>query len=445
MLEVPATVVRIRDRLLEGGFHVLHLVGHGGIDAEGCAHLVLETTTGEVELVPERMVAEIVEGDLSLRLITLMACHGGASAGDSPFSGLAPQLVRRGVPAAIAASGALPVDAAGCFTEHLYRHLALWGRVDAAVNEARQKLHLTASDLPDWSLPMLFMRLEDGVLWQGSETLGGRSPAEWIRELTSARGRGSAIELQGIETQMGPLEDVDGDLAMELFLAYRAVESWDDMVRIYDRLPRGQRQLPAARQQLAFALNRQGEHQQAIWMLDQLLQEVGPSHETCGMMGRAYKDLWRQAEQQDRTILATGYLDKAIANYIQGFEIDWRNGYAGINALTLLDIKGAAESLERQRELLPLVQFAVKQQLRAERPGYWAHATALELAVLGGDGPAASSACAEALVTMAEPWQGVSTADNLRLIRDRRRARGVVEPWLDQLIAELSSLGNPPR
>ncbi|MEM7352897.1 MAG: TRAFs-binding domain-containing protein [Acidobacteriota bacterium] len=439
ILDGPATLVRLRDRLVAGEFHVLHFLGHGGIEAgHRVAHLVLESSEGRAEFVEEPVFAEIFEGDRNLRLVTLMACHGGPRGGTDPFAGLAPSLVRRGVPAVVAMGGALPFDVAARFSDHLYDHLGRWGQVDAAVNEARQRLHLEAPERPEWSLPMLYMRLEDGLLWRGTEATPATTSEDLMRQIVQARSAGDGEGLKAIEDRLGSLEETSEDLAMELFLAYRAISGWVDMVRLFDHLPSTLRQRVKVRQQLAFALNRQGEHQQAIWILEKLLREAGPSHETCGILGRVYKDLWQKARSQERDALSVGYLDKAIATYIQGFEIDWRDGYAGINALTLLDIKGDDASLERQAELLPLVRFAVKQRLKADQPDYWDHATLLELAILAADAVAARQACADALAVLQEPWQAASTASNIRMIRDSRCQRGVREPWLDQLLEELS-------
>ena len=437
VLAGPATLVRIRDRLVAGEFHVLHVLAHGMAAGSGIAHLVLESSEGRAEPVEEPVFAEIFEGDRDLRLVTLMACHGGPRAGAGPFAGLAPALVRRGVPAVVATGGALPVDVAARFTDDLYSHLALWGRIDTAVNEARQRLHLQAPERHDWSLPMLFLRLDDGVLWRVEDSSESSSEV-WMRQIAQARTAGDRDHLAAIERRAGAVETMAEAVWMELFLAYRTVSSWQDMARLFELLPPSLRATPKVREQLAFALNRLGDHQQAISVLDELSREVGLSHEACGILGRVYKDLWQKARSQGREALGAGYLDKAIETYVQGFEIDWRDGYAGINALTLLDIKGDPGALERQAELLPLVRFAVKQRLK-NRPDYWDHATLLELEVLAADEAAAAQACAHALVALQEPWQAASTGKNLQLIRDRRRERGRLEPWLDRLIEELAT------
>ncbi|HWM92185.1 MAG TPA: CHAT domain-containing protein [Thermoanaerobaculia bacterium] len=165
VLEPPATLGRLRERLTEGrGFQLLHFFGHGQTRS-GVSALVLEDDEGRMHRVEEKLLAEVFLGDRELRLVTLVACHGGAPSSGDPFSGLAGRLVQRGLPAVIAMRRAVRVDSAHLFTQHLYRHIAQTGRVDAAVNEARQQLYLAEPGGIDWSSPVLYSRLADGRLW----------------------------------------------------------------------------------------------------------------------------------------------------------------------------------------------------------------------------------------------------------------------------------------
>ncbi len=166
-LQGPATVERIRDRLVAGELDALHLAAHGLLPAEEpTARLVLETGDGRADFASEELFAEVFAGQRNLRLVTLIACHGGAPASSDPFSGLAPALVRRGIPAVLAMRREISLDGATRFAEHFYRNLARGGRVDAAANEARLQLYLGEPDSPEWGTPALFMHLAEGRLWQ---------------------------------------------------------------------------------------------------------------------------------------------------------------------------------------------------------------------------------------------------------------------------------------
>src|SRR6185295_246037 len=169
ILEPPATLGRLRERLMaDGGFHLLHFFGHGQ-NRGGASALVMEDDQGRAQFVGEELLAEVFLGVRELRLVTLIACHGGAPSSRDPFSGLAGRLVQRGLPAVIAMRREVSVEDAHLFTNHLYGHLVQTGRADAAVNEARQQLYLANPRGIAWSSPVLYSRLTDGRLWLPQE------------------------------------------------------------------------------------------------------------------------------------------------------------------------------------------------------------------------------------------------------------------------------------
>ncbi len=166
-LQGPVTAARLSDRLMAGGFHALHLQAHGLLRPDrASASLILEGGEGKADFVSEDTLTEIFEGARDLRLVTLIACHGGAPSSDEPLSGLGPGLVRRGMPAVVAMRQSIRFSTAASFCHHFYRNLARGGCVDRAVNEARHQLSLSLRDSDEWSTPILFMRLRDGLLWR---------------------------------------------------------------------------------------------------------------------------------------------------------------------------------------------------------------------------------------------------------------------------------------
>ncbi len=169
VLEGPTTVARLRERLMEGEFHALHLQAHGLLRSEDSGDstcLVLEDDAGNAALVEEELLSRIFEGLNTLRLVTLVACHGGKQPRDDPFSGLGPGLVRRGIPAVVAMRKEISFGAAVRFCDHFYRNLSRSGCVDSSVNEARNQLFLSPLEESEFGTPVLFMRLADGLLWE---------------------------------------------------------------------------------------------------------------------------------------------------------------------------------------------------------------------------------------------------------------------------------------
>lgn len=268
--------------------------------------------------------------------------------------------------------------------------------------------------------------------------------------LTEARrldARAGAQALADIEQSLGPLDGAEIGAVVDLFLSYRAVGAHDAMIQLYDHMPEVLRRTVLVREQLAFALNRRAgkdpaqraDRDRAIAILNELLEQHGPSPETLGILGRIYKDQWGAAQRAGDAQSARGYLRKAIDAYVRGFEADWRDAYPGINAVTLLELDGSPRSLAERDRMVPVVRYAVEQRLRTTEPDYWDYAILLELAVLASDEVAAKDRLADALAAVREYWEPETTARNLRLLRDVRVDRGTEMAWLDPILAALEA------
>jgi tetratricopeptide (TPR) repeat protein len=265
-----------------------------------------------------------------------------------------------------------------------------------------------------------------------------RYSSERKSALAGARRKGDASAMAAIEASLGDLDGCEAGVLVDLFLSYRAIKAWGRMIDLFSRLPLALQRTTLMREQYALALNRAQRWQEAIDVIDELIQEKGPSSETLGIRGRVYKDLWSRANASGNAFLAQGYLKQAIDSYRRGFEADWRDAFPGINTVTLLDIEGSAESQAAKQKLLPIVGFAVEQRLKGGNPDYWDYATLLELAVLGSDEQEAAARLSDALAHVREPaFEPESTANNLELIRQAREKRGASQPWLADVIAAL--------
>jgi hypothetical protein len=256
------------------------------------------------------------------------------------------------------------------------------------------------------------------------------------KTLAAARAGGVAA-LREAEQALGDLGSLESGVIVDLFLSYRAVKAWDDMIRLVERMPRPLSATVMVQEQLGLALNRAGCGEEAERVLLDLLRARGPSSETYGILGRVYKDRWEAAAGAGRTAQAHGLLDRAIDAYLKGLEADWRDAYPGVNALTLMEVKEPPDP--RRASLVPVVAYAVERRIAAGTPDYWDHATRLELAVLARDEATATAALADALAVAREAWEAETTARNLRLIREARERRGDPVPWAASLESELAA------
>lgn len=243
-----------------------------------------------------------------------------------------------------------------------------------------------------------------------------------------AAARKAGVEaVRAVEKDIEPIESAEAGVVIDLFLSYRAVKAWKDMVALTRKMSPPLANTVMVQEQLGLALNRDGRDDEAEKALIDLISIRGPSSETCAILGRVYKDRWEKAEKAANAPLADGMLKKAIDAYRKGFEADWRDAYPGINAVTLMELKEPPDP--ERLKLIPVVSYAVERKIAAGRPDYWDHATRLELAVLAKQEAQANGSLAEALANVREAWEPETTMRNLRLIREARQRRGEEVGW----------------
>ena len=264
------------------------------------------------------------------------------------------------------------------------------------------------------------------------------------------QGRADAREeLAAFCLELPPVDALETGVLVSLMESYRALDDWDAMIALYDRMPKVLQQQVVVRQQLAFAYNRRAvevgaaaDRERACAILDDLITQHGPSSETWGLVGRVHKDAW-QAARRDDPQTAPAHLAEAIAAYRRGFEADWSDPYPGVNLVTLLEIEGSRAALREKGRLLPVVRYGAAQRLTRKSPDYWDHATMLELAALDGRPAEARRYLSSTLALVRESWEPRSTAANLGLIEEARKARSAEVAWLPPMRQALEERGRP--
>src|SRR5713226_3546395 len=220
-------------------------------------------------------------------------------------------------------------------------------------------------------------------------------------QLATARKQG-ADAVRAVEASLGPIADQEAGVTIDLYLSYRAVKAWPEMIALVGKMSPPLARSVMVQEQLGLALNRVGQGEEAERVLRQVLDAQGPSSETYGILGRVYKDRWEAALKAGDGFLADGVLDNAIDAYLKGFEADWRDAYPGINAVTLMELQETPDPA--QKDLLPVVRYAAKQRCQGGGD-YWDHATLLELAVLARDAAEARKEAGNALAVVRETWE----------------------------------------
>jgi tetratricopeptide (TPR) repeat protein len=284
----------------------------------------------------------------------------------------------------------------------------------------------------------LFQLVEDYPAIDHTKTDIFREQADYSKEMKGilATARKAGIDaVRQVEKEIGAIRDCEAGVVIDLFLSYRAVKGWQEMIALVQKMAPELAATVMVQEQLGLALNRADRGEEAERVLLELIARRGPSSETYGILGRVYKDRWESVRKAGSAMLAKGLLDKAIDAYLKGFEADWRDAYPGINAVTLMELKEPPDP--RRLEILPVVRYAVKQKIANATSDYWDYATLLELAVLARDEAAAMDALAHALAAVREVWEPETTTRNLLLIHETRIQRGGPEAWEQEIIGEL--------
>ena len=244
------------------------------------------------------------------------------------------------------------------------------------------------------------------------------------------------LALLQLQDQLGDPKKFQANILLDLMLSFRGVEAWDEMVKLIESFPENLKNNSMVRQQWAFALNRRNssdDREKAIYLLEGLIKDQGSDPETLGILGRVHKDRYKEAVERKR-LSAPSALDDAISAYIKGFEADPRDYYPGVNALTLLLVKGDTDSQKKLKELFPLVSFAVARRGGASSNNYWDLATVLELDCINDDWPSANRVLFRVLDKAKESWMPKTTIENLTMIRDAMLIHGLALKNIDEII-----------
>ncbi|HKP53203.1 MAG TPA: CHAT domain-containing protein [Chloroflexia bacterium] len=185
------TLQRLLDRLRDG-FEVLYLVCHGSIFGPNHeTHLLLEDDDGSPRWVSgsdlvtrvEDLKLEHEDGMAQQPLVIVLASCQSAGAGDGvALAALGPRLAQSVAPAVVAMQDNIRVTTMREFMTEFFRQLRAHGVVDQAMAAARARVR----DCSDAWVPVLFMSLLNGQVWnvkreaKASATVGLSPPLIYV-------------------------------------------------------------------------------------------------------------------------------------------------------------------------------------------------------------------------------------------------------------------------
>lgn len=158
-----ATIDDLLTCLRRDEWHVFHFIGHGVGSSDGPV-LLLEDEHGRPREVTRSELNYALQHP-ALRLVVLNSCNGARSPHIDPFGSLAYGLVESRIPAVIAMQFKITDRGAIKFARELYAGLADNLPIDQVLTDARKAMFL-ARNPTEWGTPVLFMRGEDGRLFE---------------------------------------------------------------------------------------------------------------------------------------------------------------------------------------------------------------------------------------------------------------------------------------
>lgn len=116
-----------------------------------------------------------------------------------------------------------------------------------------------------------------------------------MKEKLAAARKDGLQAIQAVERELGEIPNSESGVVVDLFLSYRAVEAWPEMIKLVKKMSPPLAASVMVQEQHALALNRHGKGEEAEKVLKDLIDRRGPSSETYGILGRVYKDRWEAA------------------------------------------------------------------------------------------------------------------------------------------------------
>jgi phage FluMu protein Com len=179
---VPPTYDALLDALSHAEYHILHFDGHGVFGRRcpicktinqshllRCVHcaerladiqpngfLAFEEEDGQVDYVDTGTLENALLGSQA-RLAVLSACFSSTVRGETIFGGIAPGLIRAGIPAVVAMQLPIYVNSAIGFAKAFYTSLAQGDSIPSAVAQGRRRLYRDQS----YFIPTLYLRSSD--------------------------------------------------------------------------------------------------------------------------------------------------------------------------------------------------------------------------------------------------------------------------------------------
>lgn len=158
----------LQEAIRKDDWHVFHYIGHGGFDDVRQRGYLLfgdDRNPAKSMKIPARSLSRILDAE-DFKLVVLNACEGATGSSSNIFSSTASELISGGISAVLAMQYPITDDAAIELAGTFYSAISDGVPVDYALTDARHNISISYPDYLEWATPVLFMRTNDGLLFE---------------------------------------------------------------------------------------------------------------------------------------------------------------------------------------------------------------------------------------------------------------------------------------
>lgn len=160
-----ASIERLEYEIINSRPHIIHYIGHGGVDEDQGGYISLEGTSAPHEHLFGDQLAVMLRDCRSTQLVVLNTCRGAQIANGDPFSSIAMQLAKAQVPATIAMQYEISDSSAVLFSQFFYKYLAMGWSIYEALGRTRKTLFLKQAKIESL-IPSLYSRSPNGIIFK---------------------------------------------------------------------------------------------------------------------------------------------------------------------------------------------------------------------------------------------------------------------------------------
>jgi hypothetical protein len=219
------------------------------------------------------------------------------------------------------------------------------------------------------------------------------------RSLPGPARAAKALELRYRFYGGGPVQAV---VALELLYLIRDCTDWKTTLQFIDALPVELQQQALIKEQRALAQSKDGDHHAAIGALMALIDLARDTSERRGLLGGRYKRLY--SAEQDPARKAE-YLDRAIAEYEAGMQLDLNDYYPASNLARLYRARNDEDDEQKARVSAAVTAVACERARAKGGKDPWLKPTLLGAAFDAGDVARAKQLAKEVRLEGAAAWQ----------------------------------------